>query len=1357
MRIYSNLAGILVGFLGLLAGSSQPAYTQTLSQQPVSLNTVPRGATVSNPYWQHLIIDLAKNPSVGNVITIPLPVGVTVADTDEDGSVQDEISLDGETGRKTGYRATTGSTVNSIRIVSTTGGIKGPVHVQFPIASASAPGVASATYGPVTFTKSGEKTIPSGTLTVTYAAANALQLVNPTRLFIDGVVDTTTNAQGDRYPETAAAVLASPLPQLVRDDLGTLTANRFAAVGVLYGNGDDTDDLKFRFWWSKTDTLSVVNATTATAALDAALGTHASAQEGDPAILAFDVSGLATGTWYLYMSSPLTGTFPLLRSRGIIVRHGPVVLSVAGATSADPDWLDSGRLLDFDTGTPGLVSAARDALALTVSVVDYDDSAKVRMFYSASSVLDTTVITTSGTAPSRSITGLTGASHVDSTIILTEGADSTISWRVGPSDTTFVTAGEYYLYAVVTDGSALAIGRSDTLYHVRHSPFLGLDTRTDAALNSGGGEPDRYYTITWNHDYGIDGDFDRDTAAGTIDLYYSDDDGFDVPDGVAALTAAAADTSRDTHAIVTGLSVDADGQVENQYRWDLWTYKNPDDSRVPLEGVAYTLYGVIKSGTTARLVRWEDGTGAPRSLTFTHDPHLTIKSPLAAVSVDGRRSFGVTWEAADVDDNANIWVFITTAADGLSLGERTTWAQLEADAGSLWTATSDDGSLTTGRPERENTSASVSVRPARLVLDAAGSANPITDGDYAVYVVIDPSGGTTPAADSPAQRASGPVTIDGFGAGGGATGLAAPALEVLPARSTIAAWRDTAVFTIRPNSSGKVVDVVSVFLSVDTLYTDVVDQNPNQAGTQPFSLNADLAGQALFDSVKAGTDSTVAGLWVMDLVYFEQSGRVFDGDMDLATIKLASKNREGTAQLRLDNLAPRRSAFYRSGDEVGSLAPETGALLEVRPRASLSGQVRLQGRTVHQEEVTFELRARNSFTPVSDSLFVAVNDVNTTKAGLQDTLDSLGGFTLTQIPSGTWRLAAHVDRYLEGQAPAFVVHAGDALTDIDPLWQRDGTTQAPYLLGGDVTGWVDTSGVSSPDNEVDQLDVDFVTTYFGVSTSPSHAGQLADVDGDSLVWVPDLNMVAANFGIEGPRPSYRAVAADHGQTKVRVLSQRDDSGRLTVSVVGDALSAVRAYGLSLEYDDTMWSPVGGDMRAVFGARPALEAYREDGRGHVHVGAALVGDGVVDAGESILGSVLFQPLGASTVGDALGTHVGVNLIAATVVGADHLPRTAHWAAETLPQGFALHPAFPNPFNPETTLRLEIPSPATVRLDVYDAAGQRVITLLSRPMSAGIHRVSWDGRDAHGHAVSSGAYFARLVARGYRAERKMLLLR
>ncbi len=85
-----------------------------------------------------------------------------------------------------------------------------------------------------------------------------------------------------------------------------------------------------------------------------------------------------------------------------------------------------------------------------------------------------------------------------------------------------------------------------------------------------------------------------------------------------------------------------------------------------------------------------------------------------------------------------------------------------------------------------------------------------------------------------------------------------------------------------------------------------------------------------------------------------------------------------------------------------------------------------------------------------------------------------------------------------------------------------------------------------------------------------------------------------------------------------------------------------------------------------------------------------------------------------------------------------------AVET-PAGYELGEAYPNPFNPSTTIRFSIPAaghglPAT--LQVYDATGQLVSTLLDATVSPGSYRADWDGTDAAGHAVASGSYFFRL---------------
>jgi hypothetical protein len=82
------------------------------------------------------------------------------------------------------------------------------------------------------------------------------------------------------------------------------------------------------------------------------------------------------------------------------------------------------------------------------------------------------------------------------------------------------------------------------------------------------------------------------------------------------------------------------------------------------------------------------------------------------------------------------------------------------------------------------------------------------------------------------------------------------------------------------------------------------------------------------------------------------------------------------------------------------------------------------------------------------------------------------------------------------------------------------------------------------------------------------------------------------------------------------------------------------------------------------------------------------------------------------------------------------------AGLLPGTTRLYPVQPNPFNPTATIRYQIASDARVRLDVYDAQGRRVRTLIDGVVPAGPHDVVWHGDDSRRERVASGVYFARL---------------
>ena len=94
---------------------------------------------------------------------------------------------------------------------------------------------------------------------------------------------------------------------------------------------------------------------------------------------------------------------------------------------------------------------------------------------------------------------------------------------------------------------------------------------------------------------------------------------------------------------------------------------------------------------------------------------------------------------------------------------------------------------------------------------------------------------------------------------------------------------------------------------------------------------------------------------------------------------------------------------------------------------------------------------------------------------------------------------------------------------------------------------------------------------------------------------------------------------------------------------------------------------------------------------------------------------------------------------------------------MPARFALRNANPNPFNPTTTIRYDLPENADVKLIVYNLLGREVIRLAEGNMPPGYHAAVWHGRDTAGRAVPSGLYIARLATLKYTKSIKMILLK
>ncbi len=122
---------------------------------------------------------------------------------------------------------------------------------------------------------------------------------------------------------------------------------------------------------------------------------------------------------------------------------------------------------------------------------------------------------------------------------------------------------------------------------------------------------------------------------------------------------------------------------------------------------------------------------------------------------------------------------------------------------------------------------------------------------------------------------------------------------------------------------------------------------------------------------------------------------------------------------------------------------------------------------------------------------------------------------------------------------------------------------------------------------------------------------------------------------------------------------------------------------------------------------------------------------------------------SYTGDAKLTSV-------TAVDRDTRVLTTTITSKVAPTTFALHQAYPNPFNPFTNLSFTLPEAANYSMKIYNVAGQ-LVRAYEGTGSTGLNVITWDGKDNAGNSVSSGVYFYKLIAGKFSATEKMVMMK
>ena len=94
---------------------------------------------------------------------------------------------------------------------------------------------------------------------------------------------------------------------------------------------------------------------------------------------------------------------------------------------------------------------------------------------------------------------------------------------------------------------------------------------------------------------------------------------------------------------------------------------------------------------------------------------------------------------------------------------------------------------------------------------------------------------------------------------------------------------------------------------------------------------------------------------------------------------------------------------------------------------------------------------------------------------------------------------------------------------------------------------------------------------------------------------------------------------------------------------------------------------------------------------------------------------------------------------------------------MPHNYALHQNFPNPFNPVTNLRYDLPEQSFVILTIYDLIGREITQLVNTTQEAGFRSVQWDATDSFGKPVSAGIYLYKITTGEFVQTKKMVLVK
>ena len=226
----------------------------------------------------------------------------------------------------------------------------------------------------------------------------------------------------------------------------------------------------------------------------------------------------------------------------------------------------------------------------------------------------------------------------------------------------------------------------------------------------------------------------------------------------------------------------------------------------------------------------------------------------------------------------------------------------------------------------------------------------------------------------------------------------------------------------------------------------------------------------------------------------------------------------------------------------------------------------------------------------------------------------------------------------------------------------------------------------------------------------------------------------------------------------RVQTEHPEDGLIKLQVSLTQAQKLKGYGFVLQYDQAKYEFVEAkelknNLLETGTGQPTLFLASNKTPGQVAIGSMKID------GQSASGSGELVEFSFRTKDTPLSTDFQIleGVLVDLTGNIDAINHIEIGNLRPLPTSYALEQNIPNPFNPSTTIKYQLPEAGEVNLIIYNLLGQQVRTLVKETLEAGFQSVVWDGKDDVGRQVASGIYIYRLQAGSFSQAQRMMLLK